>query len=133
MTDKDYREILEFARQTLKQAGFGGIDERIMSDMRGPEGPFWDLVYYLKRLTEELALGSDVQQGNVLRRIRRHVETESGQPVEGVRVVMSDEDRKRYDLEYIEFVPNPQFGEIAQELRALINELREDHQMNDEK
>jgi len=130
MTNEDYREILQSTRQMLRQAGLGGVDERIMSDMRGSEGAFWDLMYYLKHLTEEVTLGSDVQLGNVLRRVRRHVRTESGEAVEGVRVTVSGEDRQRYDVEHIDFTPNPELGEIAQEFRALIDELNEDHQRN---
>jgi hypothetical protein len=111
----------------LREAGLSGVDERIMSDIHGSEGPFWDLTYYLKHLAEEITLGSDVQLGNVLRRVRSHVRTELGQAVEGVRVTVSGEDRERYGVEQIDFAPNPELGEIAQELRALIHELDEDH------
>jgi hypothetical protein len=44
MTNEDYREILQSTRQMLKQAGLSGVDERIMSDIRGSDGPFWDLI-----------------------------------------------------------------------------------------
>jgi hypothetical protein len=127
MTNEDYREILQSTRRMLREAGLSGIDERIMSDIRGSEGPFWDLTYYLKHLTEEVTLGSDVQLGNVLRRVRRHVRTESGEAVEGIRLTVSGEDQERYSVEQIDFAPNPELGEIARELRALIDELYEDH------
>jgi|GEM_PF-7088429 len=93
MNDKDYRDILEFTRRVLSKAGFAAIDERIMSDMHGSEGAFWDLLYYLKHLTEEVALGSDIHLSTVLRRVRRYVETDSGEQIEGVRVLISEEDR----------------------------------------
>ncbi len=127
MTNEDYKEILQSTRRMLRKAGLGGIDERIMSDIHGSEGAFWDLIYYLKHLTEEVSLGSDVQLGNVLRRVRRHVRTESGDVIEGVRVTVSSEDRERYDVDHIDFAPSPELGDIAQELRALIDELNEDH------
>lgn len=127
MKDEDYRDILQFTRKALNKAGLTAIDERIMSDIRGSEGPFWDLTYYLKHLTEEVALGSDIHLSNVLRRVRRHARTASEEPIERVRVVISDEDRERYDAKEIDFAPDPELGKVAEELRALIEELYEEH------
>jgi hypothetical protein len=127
MKDEDYRDILQFTRSALRKAGLGAIDERIMSDIHGSEGPFWDLTYYLKHLTEEIALGSDIHLSNVLRRVRRHAGTESGEPIEGVKVIISDQDRERYNAREIYFAPDPELGELAEELRTLIGQLYEDH------
>jgi len=128
MKDEDYRDILQFTRRALNKSGLGAIDERIMSDIHGSEGPFWDLTYYLKHLTEEVALGSDIHLSNVLRRVRRHVATDSGELIEGVRVMISDEDRERYGAKEIDFAPDSELGKLAEELRTLIKELYEDHQ-----
>lgn len=130
MTNEEYREILQSTRQMLRQLSLGGIDERIMSDIHGSEGAFWDLIYYLKHMTEEVALGSDTQLGNLLRRVRSNVQTESGHVVEGVRVIVSEEDRERYDVDHIDFTPSAELGEIARELQILIEELNEDYRRN---
>ena len=127
MTDQDYREILRSTREMLRESGFSGADERIMSDLRGSDGPFWDLTFYLKHLTEEIALGSDDQLSGVLRRVRTNVQTESGETIQGVRVYMVGEDRKRYETDHIDFAPDPQLDEIASELRALLEELYDDY------
>jgi hypothetical protein len=79
MTNEDYRDILETTRRMLRELGLSGVDERIMSDIHGSEGPFWDLIYYMKHLTEEISLGSDAQLSGVLRRVRQHARTESGE------------------------------------------------------
>jgi|MTBAKSStandDraft_2_1061841.scaffolds.fasta_scaffold06718_4 hypothetical protein len=130
MTNDDYQEILQATRKMLMQMGLGGVDERIMSDIHGSEGPFWDLMYYLKHLSEEVPLGADTQLSSVLRRFRHHVGTESGDMVEGIRVIVSEEDRRRYDLDHIDFAPNPELSEIAHELHALIEELHKGHNSN---
>lgn len=85
MTNDDYKEILQETRKLLMQRGLGGVDERIMSDIHGSEGPFWDLMYYLKHLSEEVSLGADTKLSSVLRRFRHYVGTESGDMVEGIR------------------------------------------------
>ena len=130
MTNQEYQDLLQSTRQMLRAAGLGAVDERIMSDIRGSEGAFWDLTYYLKHLTEEVALGSDLQLGNVLRRVRRHVHTQSGESIEGVRVAVSEQDRGRYNVDHIDLAPNPELGQVADDLRTLINELTEDHRSN---
>jgi hypothetical protein len=127
MNNEDYRDILRSTRQTLLERGLGAVDERIMSDIKASEGAFWDLTYYLKHLTEEVALGSDVQLANVLRRVGRNVRTESGQAIAGVRVEVSEQDRELYDIDHFDLAPNPELGQIAQELQLLIAELQEDH------
>jgi hypothetical protein len=78
LSDNDYQNILKSMRNLLRQTGFGGIDERIIPELRGLEQPFQYLVSYLKLLIDEIALGADEQLKNVLRRVRSTVETESG-------------------------------------------------------
>ena len=41
--------------------------------------------------------------------------------------MISEEDRERYDTDQIDFTPNPELGELAQELLAVIEELHDDH------
>ncbi len=128
MTEGDYRDTLRFIRRRIRELGYSGLDERIMSDIRGSESPFGDLIFYLKQLKKEISLGSDIHLANVLRRIGRYVQTESGQEIEGIRITVSSEDQERYGIDAeIEVTPTPEFGEIAQELQILINELNEDH------
>lgn len=98
-----------------------------MSDIRGSDGALWDLTYYLKHLTEEVSLGSDIQLGDVMRRVRHRVRTESGEPAQGIRVAFSEEDAARYEVDHIDFAPNPELGRIAADLRELIGEIHDDH------
>ena len=123
MNDRDYRELLRFTRDQVAALGLGAIDERIMSNMRGSEGGLWDLTFYLKHLREEIQLGSEAEYRETLRRARRYVETESGRPIEGIRIELSPEDAERYGMRYFEITPNAQLGEIAAELGGLIEAL----------
>src|SRR5207249_4842956 len=123
MNDHDYRELLRFTRDQVARLGLGATDERIMSNMRGSEGALWDLTFYLKHLREEIQLGSDTEYRETLRRVRRHVQTQSGRPVEGIRIELSPEDAERYGMRYFEITPNAQLGEIAAELASLIESL----------
>ena len=94
-----------------------------MANMRGSEGALWDLTFYLKHLREEIQLGSDVEYRETLRRVRRHVETQSGRPIEGIRIELAPEDAERYGMRSFEISPNAELSEIAAELGSLIESL----------
>ena len=132
MNNEDYREILHEARRQADAAGLGAIDERIMLDMKGSAGVFWDLLYYLKHLREEIRLGSDIQYRETLRRVRQYVETESGVPVAGIKIKFSPEEIERYGVRELDFVPNRELSGIAEELDVLIAALRNDHERETE-
>lgn len=133
MINDDYREILQYARRMMREAGLSGVDQRIMSDLRDSEGPFWDLTFYLKRLAEEVSLGSDVQLASMLHRFRRHVDTESEEAIEGISVTISDEDRERYAVERIDFSPDRELGLVAEKLRILIEELHGEYRRHSDR
>src|SRR5260370_546537 len=132
LSEQEYQLLLRQLREILRANGLGAIDERIISDLRGSEGPFYDLVVYLKHLIEEVSLGSDAQLREVLRRIRNAVHTDSEQPIAGVRVELSPEERQRYQIERIEFTPDSEFQQIAQELGEILEDLQGDYYSRDE-
>lgn len=129
LTEEEYRDLLQSVRQALRRAGFGSIDERVLSDLRhsqGPQGSFYDLTMYLKRLIAEISLGSDVQLAAVLRRVRQAADTESGGPIAGFRVELSPEEARRYRTESFDFAPAPGIQEAVSELHAVLEELDSD-------
>ena len=128
MNDQDYREILRMIRHRLKDFGLGNIDERIISNMRGSEGAFWDLERYLKNLQEEMRLGSDLQYREIMQRVGAYVLTESKEPLRGIRIELSREERERYQMPYVDIAPNREMSRIAEELGVLLNELRNDRE-----
>lgn len=130
MTNDDYRELLQATRRQAAERGLHALDERILSNMRGSDGPFWDLIFYLTHLQEEIRLGSDTHYRETLRRIRQHARTELGEPVAGIRIEFSEEESARYGVRYLDFAPSGELSEIAEELRVLIRELREDYERN---
>jgi hypothetical protein len=123
MNDEDYRELLRYTRTQIRRLNLGAIDERIMSNMRGSEGALWDLSFYLKHLREEIQLGSDTEYSETLRRIRRHVRTQTGGPVEGIRIDLSPEDAERYGMRSFDIRPSAELGEIAEELGLLMESV----------
>lgn len=128
MNDQDYRELLRTMRAQVSNLGLGAVDERIMPSMRESDGPFWDLTFYLKHLREEIQLGSDTEYRETLRRVRRHVETESGEPVEGIRIDFSPADAERYQIPHLDIKPSSELGDIARQLDELIRSLITDHE-----
>jgi hypothetical protein len=85
LNDTDYAEILSFLRRLLQQNELGSMDDRLARSLRGSDGAYYDLVFYLKRLIEEINLGTVRQLGSVLSRFRDVVETESDHDRAGLR------------------------------------------------
>jgi hypothetical protein len=133
MNNEDYREILAFIRELLRQNDLGAIDERILSDLKGQEGAFFDLRRYLDLLRGEVSLGSDTTLSGVLRRFRRHVRTDSGEEIAGIRMTLTEGDRERLDREFVDFEPDAAFTELASELKEVIALLDEDHRSEEKR
>jgi hypothetical protein len=45
LNDDDYRTILKYTRGVLRDKGFGGMDERILSDISDNQDAFHKLLY----------------------------------------------------------------------------------------
>ncbi len=124
--DEDYRDLLQSMRQAIRTAGLGSLDERILSEVRNTEGPFYDLTLYLKLLIAEMSLGSDVQLQAVLRRTREFAMTESGHPIDGFRVQLSPEESRMYNTDSFDLAPPPGIQEIVVEFHSVLEELSKD-------
>ena len=128
MNDEDYREIYSYIRSLLKENRLADLDERILSDLKGREGAFFDLREYLHLLRAEIALGSDTSFSRTLRRFRRHVRTENGGDIAGLRLVFTEGDQDRVNQDFVDLVPSAAFTELAQELNQIISMLDNDYE-----
>ena len=132
MKDADYIALLRETRKLASALGLGAVDERIVSGLKRSEGPFWDLIFYLKHLREEIKLGSDSQYRETLRRARQYVTTEAGGPIKGIRIDFSPEDAQRYGTRELIVTPSPELDSIGNDLEELIVELGNDREQNSE-
>ena len=86
MTDTDYREILRSTRQALDRFGLSKIDERLMSFEKPQKRALEDLIQYRRHLVHEIRESGSNPVDRILERINKYVRTESGAPVQGLRV-----------------------------------------------
>lgn len=128
ISDKEYREILEGLRRTMRQVGLGSMDERILSEILVSQEPFYDLSIYLKLLISELSLGSEEQLRIVLTRAQRAARTEAGDPIHGFRVGLSPAETRVYKADFLDLAPIPVTNEVVSDLRAILEELYIDWQ-----
>lgn len=123
LSDSEYTDILRSLRMTMRESGLAATDERIMSEFRERQGPFHDLMAYLRLLIIDLSLGSDAQVRTVLHRMRTAAETESGVPIQGFRLELSPEESRRYGTESVDFGPSPELNQTLADLHSLLEEL----------
>lgn len=115
LSDEQYRDLLQSLRRSLRREELGAVDERIVSQIRGSEGAYYDLVTYLRLLISERSLGADDQLRSVLRRVRESAETESGRPIAGFRIQLTPEESRLYNTDSFDFAPAPDVQESASE------------------
>jgi len=131
LSEEEYRDLLQDLRRLIRREELGAVDERIASQIQGSEGPYFDLVSYLRLLISEMSLGSDDQLRSVLRRVRESAETESGSPIGGFRIQLTPEESRIYNTDSFDLAPAPNAQEAASELRAVLEELEIDRRNRD--
>ena len=130
MTDDDYREILKLIRQALDRDGLSRIDEHIRSFDRPKEGAFEDLIQYLRRLTDEIRSSRSQPIDSILERFNKYVRTESGAPVQGIRVETGEGEYAYYEPSRSDLRDRRMLWNLASTIEALIEELEEEHHYN---
>ena len=131
LKEEEYQELFQSIRKTMQGSGLSSIDEQIMSRFKGSEGHFYDLAMYLRLLVEYMSLSSDFQFRTDLQRIQEVAETESGHPIEGVRLQLSPEEAKLYKIETINLMPIAANQKIVEELHSVLDELDSDWEDRD--
>jgi hypothetical protein len=126
LNDNDYVEILEFLRQLLQENRLGAVDERLVNQLRGSDGPYYALVDYLKLLSAEASLRTDDQLRTVLARFRGVVATESGEPIQGIRVAFSETEGRVFQSDHMDLESDPEAQRLVRVLHQLIDDLNRD-------
>ena len=127
MTDDDYREILRSTRQALDRNGLSRIDEHIRSFDRPKEDAFEDLIQYLRQLIDEIRSARSQPIDSIMERINKYVRTESGFPVQGIRVETEEGEYAYYEPSRSDLRDRRQLWDLASSLEVLIEELEREH------
>ena len=126
LNNNDYVDILRHLRKNLSRSGFGAMDARIISGLRGSEGPQDDLRLYMRALIDEFALGSNELQRKTIARIRQNASTADGGDIQGVRIDLSPSETMRYGVDSIDLSQTTDVQEIIFDLKMLLSEIEED-------
>ncbi|MGV9751139.1 hypothetical protein [Nocardia farcinica] len=147
MNEEESDELLRHIRELVIRNGRGDIDERLISsrlqydatdgvlDSSGEitsgrrEGADRRLFSYLEGLRDELSLGGERAAQETMRRFR-NIRTDSGAPIRGITVDMTESDAKAYGTRSIDLIGSPELDAIIADLDAFIAELRESEDNN---
>ena len=128
LSDADYDEIFQYVRSVTRDARLGAIDEQITSKLGSSGESFSDLVNYLKGFIDEISSESKSQIYPIIQRFRQHVKTESGVPIQGVRVNLTEDEQRRYQVRELVFTPKEELQVLASELGQILREIIDDRQ-----
>lgn len=126
MNEAEYAEILQFIQRRMQEYGLANLNERIVSDLRvRPGSPSIQLLRYLDALESELRVRTASTARAITEWFRQTVGTESGKPVEGVILALSDQDRELFGMDVVDLSGGPDLDALIGEVAELRSELRE--------
>lgn len=128
MNEDEYGTLLQTLRLRTRASGRTDLDGLLMdSRVAEAQGAQEAVIGYLTGLRDEMSLGGQAVIRESMRRLRR-IPTESGSPIEGIVVDVTEQDRAAFGLDEVDLVGNPQLDQAVREIDDLIRELREDNE-----
>src|ERR1700694_5370021 len=112
----------------VSEVGLAQLDTAIMEDFRPTEEPSDNILRYLERFTSEISLRSNRGRLTILHTLRDNVPVDTGAPLEGVDVLVSERDQSAYgtDRFALDVARSPRFSDTAvQELKEIYRVLAE--------
>ncbi|MGO4362275.1 hypothetical protein [Terrabacter sp. RAF57] len=126
MNDEEYETLLQTLRLRTRGSGRADLDGLLMdSRVAEARGPREAVIGYLTGLRDEMSLGGEEVIRESMRRLRG-IPTESGLPIEGIVVDVTEQDRAAFGIDEIDLVGSPELDRAVREIDDLIRELRED-------
>jgi hypothetical protein len=121
----DYRRVIAYLQSRLRE-----LDPEMYELVNRHVEPTQNLHRYLLEFLETLikvaSERSAGSHGEVLNIVNSVIRTEDGEPVRGVRVMMSPEHREVYRMESVDLVQLPDRSRFVADLKELHQEISEE-------
>ena len=128
MNDDEYADLLRYVEHRLRDLRDPGLSDRVVSAARGRDtvSARTQLLALLDALRSDVALGSTTTARAVLSRLRRVAGTDSGRPIDGLSVRLSDQDRRLFGVEEVDLVGGSALRDVLDALDRLSAAILED-------
>jgi hypothetical protein len=123
LSTEDWFQVFAHIRRRVQECGLADIDNSITAGFRGSETPQRDFRNYLSTLVGALTERSRSGYEKALRAVQESIRTESGEPVEGLEVIVADSDRVVYQTDRIALKDARDFTLVIDELRRLEHDI----------
>ncbi|MEZ4503633.1 MAG: hypothetical protein R3C39_13490 [Dehalococcoidia bacterium] len=134
MDEVTFEGLLQYVRREMRNLGFGELDGRIVDDVRAADlesrTASAQLIRYLDRLRVEMTLGSEAAVRRVISAFQDVATTESGDPIDGIRIVLSDADQRLMGTgPSVDLGGGPELQDLIGDLSRLLNDLSESREV----
>lgn len=121
LTDDDWKEILIHLRRRVQEAGLDALDEQLTVNWYHTLNAREDFWQYFDKLVARLRERSLVGYNKALYAVREAIQVEGGQQVEGIDLVFSEDDARRFGLKdtQLDLKTMDHFSQLVTELEAL--------------
>lgn len=126
MGPDEWADVLNHLRKRVREVGLADLDDLIASDFRMSPIPSSDVLRYLDILISALNERSQLGYRRALEALRDSVDSESGQPIEGIEVAITEDDVRLFRRERIDLASTQDYTEVVAELTAIRDTLRKE-------
>lgn len=130
MKNQDYRDIHDHLRKEVRRRELVSLDEWIMADFQPSRDSGKDLLRYINMLSKSLLERSSSGYGNILKNFRKSVKTEDGKVIEGVKVVLTEEEQRLYRTREVNLQLGPDYSELISRLEGISITIKKDMDLN---
>lgn len=124
VTEDEFAEVLQYLVRSVRDVGLREVSERVLADIRmDPGRPSSQLLRYLDALIAEIRLGSDPTIRKVVASLNDVARTESGRPIDGLRLELAISDQIAFDTEYVDLGIAPDLSAVVDQFERLRDDL----------
>jgi hypothetical protein len=105
--------------------------EAIFRSAEGAEDPSRAIVNFLRTMIHYYAERSGGEHGRILDDLNNYVRQANGQPIRGISVVLSPDERERFDTREVDLALLPDRSELLQDLNTLIRDIARESGLSD--
>jgi hypothetical protein len=139
VNESEFAQVLQHLQERMRRYGFSELNDRILAELRfepdrsvpGEHGSSSSQVLrYLDLLESELRLRTGATVRRIIGRFGNVAQTQSGGPIEGLSVEMSEGDRRLFEIESVDLGTASDFQSILDDIRHLRRELAESRNLD---
>lgn len=128
LSRSDYMDLLRFVQSQLREVDPDAF-EVVAKSYERSDTPRFTLINYLSALTRLMSERSGGSHGRILNRLNAVVRRVDGEPVQGLRVLLSPEEQELFQTESVNLASLPDRSEFVRIIDEVLGAILEEEEL----